>query len=193
MGVLKRSWCIAILAALPGALMLAPARGQVVASAYGPAHALWAGAEYSYFNASFPYQSGQRIGGVGVFADYHVTPIIAVEGDAQFLPFGGFHGVTESSFLAGPKAFFLARGRFRPYGKALVGVGNIHYPFAIGNANYLSLAPGAGTEYSIGRRWSLRGEYEYQMWLNSPGYVNEPNHELTPNGFHIGLAYRIFR
>lgn len=39
----------------------------------------------------------------------------------------------------------------------------------------------------------LRIEYEYQMWPDSPGYANEPDHQLNPNGFHIGLACRVLR
>jgi hypothetical protein len=39
----------------------------------------------------------------------------------------------------------------------------------------------------------LRAEYEYQMWPGSPNFTNEPAHELTPNGFHAGIAYRLLR
>jgi len=35
-------------------------------------------------------------------------------------------------------------------------------------------------------------EYEYQLWPGSPGYASEPKHELTPNGFQVGVAYRVF-
>ena len=193
MDVLKRSGCLAILTMLFAVLWLAPAQAQVVPAAYGPADSLWVGAEYSNVSASFPYQSGQRLQGVGAFADYHMKYPLGLEGEARFLTFGGFQGSTESSYLAGPKIFFLAHGKLLPYGKLLVGVARIHYPFAIGNANYFALAPGAGAEYSIGRHLTLRAEYEYQIWEDSPGYANEPDHQLTPNGFHIGIAYRVYR
>ena len=189
---LRRSCCMAMLTTLSSALWLVPARAQVVPSAFGPADSLWAGGEYSNVSASFPYQSGQRLEGAGAFADFHLKSRISLEGDARFLTFGGFEGSTEKSYLAGPRVFLFARGRFRPYGKLLIGVGKIHYPFAVGNASYLALAPGAGTEYRAGGRWILRIEYEYQDWLDSPGYANEPDHPLTPNGFHVGIAYRIF-
>jgi opacity protein-like surface antigen len=74
-----------------------------------------------------------------------------------------------------------------------VGDGKIHFPFAIGDASYLALAPGAGANYRLSHRWMLRVEYEYQMWRDSPGFADEPKHELTPNGFHVGVAYRVFR
>ena len=43
----------------------------------------------------------------------------------------------------------------------------------------------------MSRRWLLRAEYEYQMWLNSPGFANQPKHQLNPNGIHIGVAFKI--
>lgn len=72
-------------------------------------------------------------------------------------------------------------------------MGRIHYPYAIGDASYFALAPGAGTEYRVSRRWMLHADYEYQIWRNSPGYATEADHALTPNGVHIGVAYRILR
>lgn len=193
MKVLRRYCCVALLTTLSASFLIVSARAQVGPSALKPGHAIWVGAEYSNVNASFPYQSGQRISGAGAFVDWRLTYHLDLEGDASFLSFGGFEGTTESSYLAGPKAFFLARGKFRPYGQALAGVARIHYPFSIGNANYFALAPAAGTDYSVSRRWKVRAEYEYQFWINSPGYANEPDHQLTPNGFHIGVAYSIFR
>ena len=177
--------------ALAAALLPACAHAQVVPVAYSSPQSLWVGAEYSNISASFPYQSGQRLQGVGAFVDYNLNRHLGLEFDARFLPFGGFHDSTESSYLAGPRGFFLQRGRFRPYGKMLVSEGKIHYPFTIGDASYLALAPGAGSEYRLSRRWLLRAEYEYQMWLNSPGFANQPKHQLNPNGIHIGVAFKI--
>jgi opacity protein-like surface antigen len=178
---------------LSAVLLHVPLMAQVAPSAYRTPHVLWIGAEYSNVNASFPYQSNQRLSGGGAFADFKWNGRFGLEGDARFLHFGGFEDSTESSYLAGPKAYFLRKGKFEPYGKFLVGVGKIHYPFEIGNASYFALAPGAGAGYRLSRRWMLRAEYEYQMWPKSPGYANEPKHELTPNGFLVGVAYRVFR
>jgi opacity protein-like surface antigen len=74
-----------------------------------------------------------------------------------------------------------------------LGVGVIHYPFIIGNANYFDIAPGGGVNYRLSRHWLLRAEYEYQLWINSPGYSNQPDHLLRPNGMNAGVAYRLFR
>lgn len=193
MDLLRKICRIALPITFCTVLAFAPARAQVVPSAYGPGASLWAGAEYSNISASFPYQSNQRLEGVGAYVNYNLNGRYGLEGDARFLSFGGFQSSTERNYLVGPDIFFLARGRFRPYGKVLVGVGQIHYPFAIGDASYFALAPGAGTDYRLSHHLKLRLEYEYQMWQNSPGYSNEPKHELTPNGFNVGVAYRVFR
>lgn len=192
MNWLRRFCCMAMPTLLSCTLINTTAWAQVVPSAYGPAQSLWVGAEYSNVRASFPYQSNQRLTGVGGFVELKLNGHFGLEGDARYLRFGGFENSTQSSYLAGPKAYFFERRKFHPYGKFLVGVGKIHYPYAIGDASYFALAPGAGVGYRFNRRWMLRGEYEYQMWLNSPGYANEPNHGLTPNGFHVGVEYRIY-
>ena len=180
-------------AALATVLLAVSARGQVVPSAAGPGHSLWVGAEYSNVNASFPYQSGQRLWGIGCFADYTVRGHIGVEAEARFLRFNSYYGETEDDYLAGPRYMIRPFGRLHPYAKFLAGLGKIQYPFQIGNGTYLALAPGAGVDYRIGRRWSLRAEYEYQFWPNSPNIAFEPAHELTPSGFHAGIAFRPFR
>lgn len=189
----RRFCCVAVLVPFCAALLHVQLEAQVAPTAYLKPPLFWVGAEYSNVRASFPYQSSQRLEGVGVFAEFRLNGRIGLEGDARFLHFGGFEGSTESSYLAGPKAYFFAKGKFQPYGKFLVGAGRIHYPFAIGDASYFAMAPGGGTDYRLGRRWMLRAEYEYQIWPESPGYANEPKHRLTPNGFHVGVAYRIFR
>ncbi len=176
---------------LPGLLAMA-GHGQVAPSAYGPGHSLWVGGAYSNVNASFPYGSAQRLWGIGVFADYHVNGPLGVEAEARFMRFNSFYGETEDNYLAGPRYAVRRFGRFEPYGKFLVGVGKIQYPFTIGSGSYLALAPEGGVSYRLGKRWAIRGEYEYQFWLGSPGFAGEPAHQLTPNGFHAGIAFRPF-
>lgn len=193
MNWLRSSGCITTLIMFSASLLHVSLEAQTVPTAYLKPPLFWVGAEYSNVSASFPYQSSQRLAGMGVFADFRLNRRVGLEGDARFLHFGGFEDSTESSYLIGPKAYVFARGRFEPFGKFLVGKGKIHYPFSIGDASYLALAPGAGSDYRLSRRWMLRVEYEYQIWLDSPGYRDEPKHELTPNGFHVGVAYRVFR
>jgi opacity protein-like surface antigen len=173
-------------------LMATSAMGQVVPAGFRQVQSFWVGGEYSNIRASFPYQSNQRLAGAGAFVDFNWNGHIGVEADARFLHFGDFHGVTESSYLGGPRYLLPQWHHLQPYGKTLIGVGNIHYPFNIGNASYFAVAPGAGINYRASHRVTFRVEYEYQQWLNSPGFSNEPDHPLHPNGFHAGIAYRPF-
>jgi opacity protein-like surface antigen len=182
-----------LVAALGVFLFAGLARAQVAPSAIGPSHPLWVGAEYSNVNASFPYGSDQRLWGFGVFADYHLAAHVGLEAEARFLGFNSFYGETEDNYLAGPQYLIARIGNLQPYAQFLVGLGKIQYPFDIGNGSYLALAPGAGVNYRIGRRWSLRAEYEYQLWPGSPNIGNEPAHEITPSGFHVGIVYRLVR
>ena len=180
------------MAALAAGLLIHSAQAQVVPSATRPSHALWVGGEYSNISAGFPYNSSLRLWGIGAFADYHLTGHIGVEAEARFLRFNSLYGETEDNYLAGPRYLAGRFGKLQPYAQCLVGMGKIQYPFEIPSGSYLALAPGAGASYSIGRRWALRGEYEYQFWLES-NTPNEPKHEITPNGFHLGLAFRLLR
>jgi opacity protein-like surface antigen len=181
------------LVALAAGLLTNSAEAQVAPSAFVRANALWIGGEYSNIHAGFPYQSDQRLWGVGVFGDYHLTGHIGIEVETRFLRFSSFYGETEDNYLAGPRYLVGRFGKFQPYAQFLVGIGKMHYPFNIGNEQYFALAPGAGANYRISPRWSLRGEFEYQLWPGSPNFVNEPEHEITPYGFHVGVAYRLFR
>jgi hypothetical protein len=149
MDLLRKSCCLAILIMFSAALLHVPLEAQSAPAAFRARNPLSVGAEYSDVRASFPYQSSQRLFGVGVFADYKLNRRFGLEGDARFLRFGGFENSTESSYLAGQKAYFFTRGRFQPYGKLLVGVGMIHYPYAIGDGSYFAMAPGAGSGYRL--------------------------------------------
>lgn len=169
------------------------ARAQVVPSAYRGPDTLWVGASYQNFDASFPYQSGSRLSGAGAFVDFFWNAHLGVEGTARFLRFGGYADETESSYLGGPVYRVRPVGRLRPFVRALIGNGRIHYPYDIGDAGYFAVAPAAGASWRLSANLSVRGAYEYQYWLNSPGYSNQPSHALHPNGVEVGIAYRIFR
>lgn len=169
------------------------AHAQAVPAATMPNHGLWLGGEYANFHAAFPYESSQRLWGIGAFADYHITSHIGVEASVRFLRFNSFYGETEDNYLAGPRYLVGRFGKFEPYAQCLVGIGRIQYPFQIGTGRYFAVAPGAGVNYRIAYRWSLTGGYEYQFWPGSPGITGEPAHSITPSGFHIGLAIKLRR
>lgn len=78
--------------ALAASLSAVAVFAQVVPSATGPGKAFWVGAEYSNFDASFPYQTNQRLTGYGIFADYFLSSHLGVEAEARFLTSNSYHG-----------------------------------------------------------------------------------------------------
>jgi opacity protein-like surface antigen len=186
-----RSFCR--LAALSAILLAVAAQAQVVPSGTEPVHVLWVGGEYSNIQAGFPYESNQRLWGIGGFANYRFTSHIDVQAELRFLRFNSFYGETEDNYLAGPRYVVGRFGKFQPFAQCLAGMGKIQYPFQIGSGNYLAVAPGAGANYRIAHRWSITGEYEYQFWPGSTDVGGEPSHQIDPSGFHVGVAFRLLR
>src|ERR1700760_3504290 len=89
--------------------------------------------------------------------------------------------------LGGPMYQFRRHSRFRPYGKYLIGIGSIDFPLPGSNYNHdtrVVFEPGVGTDVRFWKRFSVRGEYDYQFWHELFG----PN-DLNPNGFSIGAVY----
>jgi opacity protein-like surface antigen len=183
----RLSLCFALLATAAGLL-----RAQAVYAAHESNRFLWAGGECGDFSASFPYQSNQRMFGCGLTANARWTYHIDVEGTARWLG-NGYAGTTERTLLIGPRYIIHRFGYFEPYGKFLVGDGTINYPYSIGTDSYFTLAPGGGVNVRVMPKLNVRVEYEYQFWLNSPGFTNEPNHPLHPNGVNVGVVYRLWR
>jgi hypothetical protein len=181
------------LTALAACLLAIATQAQVVPSATGPGRALWLGGEYSNIHAGFPYESNQRLSGIGAFADYHITGHFGVEANARFLRFNSFYSETEDNYLAGPRYLVGRFGKLQPYAQCLIGIGTIQYPFQIGTGSYLAVAPGVGANYPIAGKWSLTGGYEYQFWPGSTDVAGEPAHSIAPSGFHVGLAFRLLR
>jgi len=169
---------------------LSPARlsAQAAPAVRGGGQSLWGGAELSRYSPDFG-PSQRLVGGAGYF-DLDWNSRYAVEGEARFLRFRGFAGEFQDNYLIGPKVVVFFHGRFRPYAKALVGLGKINFPYKIGSGTYFAIAPGAGVDYRLTRRIALRAEYEYQFWPSAPGVVGEPSNGLKPNGVNLGFAYR---
>ncbi len=190
MNLLRRFYFIAMPITFCVTLLPAAVRAQVVPAGFESNHAVWVGGECSIYSASFPYGSGQRIDGCGAFANLRWAPHFDVEGDARWLAFGGFAGSTESSYLAG-RVTYSAAWKIPALRQVSTGQGRHPLSYQIGNRTYCALAPGGGLNYRIASRLTLRAEYEYQIWPNSPGFANEPDHPLKPNGFNFGVAYEI--
>jgi opacity protein-like surface antigen len=80
----------------------------------------------------------------------------------------------------------------RPFAAFNVGLVKIQYPFSMGTGTSFAMAPGGGVEYRLSHKWSIRGNYEYQILLNSPDFTNEPKFGIKPNGGLVGISYRLW-
>lgn len=190
---------------LPAALL-----AQNPESAVGGGASIWAGAEGSSFNPDYschsnsPFSCGNQLVGPGAFFDFNLHPRWGIEGEARWLHWNGIGSQVESNYLGGGRYRLKRFHRVDIWGKLLVGGGWIttpNYP-QVGSlkGSYFVYAPGATLDYRLTHRLSLRGDYEYQIWPSfagpptyntSTGALIEHNSGLTPNGFSVGIAYRI--
>jgi opacity protein-like surface antigen len=150
------------------------------------------GAEYANLQAGFPNGSNLRLSGVGVFGNFNWNHTYGMEAHARFLNFNSWNGETEQDYLAGPRYTFLHRNKLRPFAAFNVGLVKIQYPFSMGTGTSFAMAPGGGVEYRLSHKWSIRGNYEYQILLNSPDFTNEPKFGIKPNGGLVGISYRLW-
>jgi hypothetical protein len=148
---------------------------------------LLAGVEGSYYSPDF---GNGRMYGVGTYVNIDWRRGLGAEGEMRFLPWNGYYGQTQSTYLGGPRYFFLPNSRWRPYGKFLLGGGKMTYPFNIGESSYFVMAPGGGVEYILNHRWRVRADYEFQIWPSAPHVFFQPG-SMKPNGVSLGIAYRI--
>jgi opacity protein-like surface antigen len=171
---------------------------------------LWVGGEMSSFNpdyscsTSVPFGCGTQLVGPAAFFDLNVAPKWGAEGEARWLHWNGSGGQIESNYLGGGRYRVVRYHRLDGWAKMLLGAGLITTPNfpAAGSlkGSYFAWSPGGTLEFRVTPRISLRGDYEYQVWPafagpptydSTTGTVSQHDHGLTPNGFSVGLTYRI--
>jgi hypothetical protein len=173
---------------LPAALL-----AQSPDAAVGSGNALWAGVEVSRFcpdwtptcrSVATPLDR-RGLYGAGAFADYKLYTMLGAETEARWLPWAGYSGQTQSSWLAGPRIGVVPSDRAPLTGwiRFVAGAGHIYLPPG-GSATYFAYGGGATVQYRLAPRLFLRADYELQYW---PKF---PPHGLTPEGFSVGVAYR---
>ncbi len=165
------------------------AYAQVAPSVQGGNSTLWAGAEASSFDSD--YDTKTRLIGIGALVDYNVTQRLGIEGEGRWLKWNGTGQQSQSDYLIGAKGRLFQYHRFSANAKILFGGVFITYPNKFGTGSYFAFAPGGYGEYRISRRFAIRGDYEYQFLPKAPGFEGLPSHGLNPNGFSVGVMYRI--
>jgi hypothetical protein len=178
-------------------------------SATGGEASISAGAEASAFNpdwgctTSSPFCAGDLVGPTAFF-DFDLHHKYGVEGEARWLNWHGTGGFVETNYLIGPRYRVFRHWNFDGWFKLELGGGWIttpDYPAAgTLKGSYFVYVPGGTLDYRLTHRLMLRGDYEWQFWPSfagpptyntTTGTVVQNNSGLTPNGFSIGVAYRI--
>jgi hypothetical protein len=157
--------------------------GQVIPAADAGGYNLTVGATAT----GYSLQYGQtKMLGVAAIADIDTKRRIGLEGEAQWLMFHQTANVRSTTYLIGPR-YHLTYGRFQPYVKGLIGLGQFSYPYNLGQNNDLVFAPGAGLDFRVTHRLRLRlADFEYQIW---PQFHYG---SMTSYGLSAGIRVRIF-
>jgi len=183
-------------------MMSASLFAQIQPSARESSSSLSVGGELSTFNPDWGCSSNSPLAcwnhqllGFGVYVDANrIIQKFGAEGEARWLHWRGpGAGLVESSYLLGPRYEFIHHGKLAVYGKVLMGGGWITLSNDIGKGSYFAFAPGGTVEYKLSKQFTLRGDYEYQMWPAFSGVTSLGNNGLTPNGLSFGVSYRIHR
>ncbi len=158
------------------------ADAQALPAASGPGSNITVGGGYSMFEADY----GQRaIGGGFAFIDVHPHWRYGFEGETRYLRMHAAENVTETTYVGGVHVY-MRPGTFRPYAKFLAGLGRLNFPFHYAQGNYLALVPGAGVDFLVTDRITVRAvDFEYQEWPQFT-YGN-----LRPYGINAGISFRL--
>lgn len=177
------------IAAIPAASQVAPAADQ------GRWPIAVGGGISDY---SLDWGASRRMMGITAWADWNFLKLpsvfsglgIEVEGrDINFNRPSSLSRMRQDTILGGALYTWRRYRRFQPYGKYLLGFGSIDFPPFPNIPNYSHdtrtvYAPGAGVNYCVWHKVSVRADYEYQFWHAIFG-----SNDLNPNGITIGAIY----
>jgi hypothetical protein len=155
---------------------------QALSTATGPGNYIAAGGGVSSFPSDY---DARKIAGSVFFLDVQPDFRLGFEAEARFLRYRTDESVDQTNYLAGPRLTF-RRQRLRPYAKFLVGSTRIEAPFGYGRGTFFTFAPGAGVDYLLTPRITLRAlDVEYQI---VPQFIGT---NVRNVGVSIGLSYRL--
>ena len=177
--------CSVFLLVLFGAQL---ASAQVVPSATGRRFSVTAGGIASAFQSN-DADGKDYLVGAGTFVDVHFRHWIQIEGEARWLRWNQYYGEHQDNYLIGPRVPLVHLGsKTEVYGKALIGLGRMTFPYGYGYGNFTALAFGGTVDYHASRKLTIRAiDFEYQDW---PVWLD--NTSLQPYGVSVGVGYRIF-
>ena len=124
--------------------------------------------------------------GVSGFVDADTIRRLGIEAEGRWLNLRQTNQIRADTYLAGPRYHFNV-GRFQPYIKGLGGLGRFNFTYDYAHGTYFVIAPGAGLDYYVSPRWSVRVDGEYQYW---PQFTFGP---MSSGGISVGVRYLLLR
>lgn len=188
-----RVGCVAVLAFL---LFVGFARAQTVPAAHqGVAGRLEVGAGFSGFNTdaeAHPFEYG-----IAAFADVKVWRSLGIEAEGRTIQFNETTNIRQDTAMGGFRYLLPWRRVVSPYAKALAGIGSADFPLGTYRGlprehdTFSAVEIGGGAEYRLSPKFSLRGEFDYQIWRDYGRGSKGGLGLLNPGGFTVGVAYHI--
>lgn len=143
------------------------------------------------FDLAQPDFGASTLSGFGVYLTDDFRPHWGMEAEFRLLLAPNSEaGIYEKTYEIGPR-YSLNYGRFKPYGKFMLGRGVFQFPpdpqhpasGPSANLAYNLFAGGVGTDFRLRPSVNLRIDYEAQRWIGFPPAG------LTPRVLSVGVAY----
>ncbi|WP_420237877.1 hypothetical protein ACOBR2_20180 [Telmatobacter bradus] len=177
-----------ILMALMAAVLLASltgaraARSQVAPAADGGSFRVSAGGAASLFHLSY---TQHNLSGYSFFVDADTIRGLGLEGEAHWLRLRNLSGEHVETYSAGVR-YHRIWGKAQPYGKLLIGIGDLSFPYGYATGRYGVWTMGGGLDYSLNHRVYVRViDAEYQSW---PEFTFG---SISSYGISVGVKIRL--
>ena len=135
------------------------------------------------FTVAKPDYTQSRFRGGSLYATLDVSSHLGVEFMFHQEKTPATDKVGERTYELGPR-YVWHLSRVEPFFKISYGRGVFNYPYDAANLAYNMVTAAGGVDVLVQRHITIRGQYEYQRWVNFP-----PN-GLTPQLATFGAAYR---
>jgi hypothetical protein len=161
------------------------AKGQALPTPTGPGTYIKLGVQLTAAHINY----GERVlGGGSVYLDASLTARYGIEAAVGTLRPNQDEGVHTTTFLVGPRISAMT-GHIRPYGKLLVGRGEMTYPFGYATGSYFAVAVGGGLDVR-----QHEGPLTFRVldveWQNWPGFSYGGAFRAV--SISTGVSYRLF-
>jgi opacity protein-like surface antigen len=167
-------------------------RAQVTYSAREGKLPFTVGLGISDFSDDWGVHNPRQVG-ITLWADWRLPHLphaldglgLELEGrDINYATPASIPGHRMDTALSGPTYQFRRQSSIRPFVKYLMGIGSIDFPngSTYSHDTRTVFAPSGGVDLRFRNQYSVRAEYEYQIW-----HIFSDN--LTPNGVSVGVVY----